>query len=196
MSQIISLELLNRLKQRDPLLLEAVFRENNPVLLRMLAANRIYAEDAEDVVHQTWERFFTNIEQFQGKSEVRTFLCGILINKIREYRRAKGKIILEEDSESFLEKAFSPKGWWNVAPADPSEKMQSAQMSKHIQDCLEGLTEQQRAAFVLKEVENEESSEICNVLEVSVSNLRVLIFRAKEKLRQCLEGRLGAEEFK
>lgn len=189
-----SKDLLEKLRSRDATVLEEIFKRNNPLLVRMLAANGIRAEAAEDLVHQTWERFFTNLDRFEGRSELPTFLCGILLNQIREHRRALGRLDLEEDSELVLSRAFSLDGWWNVPPTDPSRLYDSVQLSELIGECLGGLTELQKAAFVLKEVEQEDSPAICNVLGVSVSNLRVLIFRAKDKLRQCLEGKLGESE--
>ena len=182
------------LKKRDGAFLEKTFRETNPLLLRLLAANGIYAETAEDIVHQTWERFFTNIDQFEGRSELKTFICGILINKIREHRRIAGRMIFDEDAETVMARSFTSDGWWNMSPSDPSVFLYSSQVSGFVAECLEGLSELQKSAFVLKELEQQDSIEICNVLDVSVSNLRVLLFRAKDKLRQCLEGKLGSAE--
>jgi RNA polymerase sigma factor (sigma-70 family) len=190
----LSSEYLRRLKARESGVLDELFRTINPRLFALLAANGILAESAEDLVHQTWERFFTNLEQFEGRSELSTFICGILVNKMREHRRAQRRLILEEDNESIMQNAFTPEGWWKVEPRDPAALMESAEVAKFIEECLAGLNESQSTAFVLKEVEGERSEEICNVLQVSVSNLRVLIFRAKEKLRLCLEGKLGVKE--
>ncbi len=187
-------DFLDRLKNRESDLLAKVFQETNPVLLKLAAANGIFAENAEDLVHQTWERFFTNLEKFEGRSELRTFICGILINKIREFRRASGRIIFDEDSEAVMDRSFTSDGWWNTEYPDPLATLHSSQVRGFIEECLDGLTENQKAAFILKEVEQEKTDEICNVLGVSVSNLRVLIFRAKDKLRQCLEGKIGISE--
>lgn len=186
-------ENLSRLNRRDPEYLESIFRDCNPRLLRMLAANRIFAETAEDLVHQTWERFFTNLDKFEGRSEISTFVCGILLNKIREHRRATGKIIFEEESETVMGNSFTPEGWWKNPPHDPSRLLENAEASAFVAECLEGLSEQQKSAFLLREVEQEEAKEICNLLSVSISNLRVLLFRAREKLRQCLEGKVSRE---
>ena len=187
---MISEEFLLQLKARDPQLLGKVFRETNPYLVKMLKANGVFGENAEDLVHQTWERFFTNLEKFEGRSELRTFLGGILLNVIREHRRAAGRIELSEDSDGALENTFTPEGLWQTMPPDPSKLLESAELGQFIAECMEGLTSAQRTAFVSKEVDGENSEDVCNVLGVSVSNLRVLIFRAKEKLRQCLEGKL------
>lgn len=181
---------LEQLRKRDPATLEEAFKKITPVLIRVLAANGIYKETAEDLVNQTWERFFTNLDDFEGRSSLQTFVCGILINKIREHRRASGRFIAEDDSEGAMDRAFAEDGHWNAGGVDAAGLIYSKQLSRLIGDCMEGLTEQQKAAFVLKEVHQDESEEICNVLGVTASHLRVLIFRAKEKLRQCLEGKL------
>lgn len=185
---------LQKIKERDPVSLSSLFRETNPVLVRVLAANGIYRETAEDLVNQTWERFFTNLERFEGRSELQTFICGILFNKIREYRRATGRVVFEDDSENVMAMAFTNDGWWKNETPDATNVVYAKQLSQLIGECIDGLTEQRKAAFVLKEVDQEETTVVCNVLGVSTSHLRVLIFRAKDKLRQCLEGKLGAAE--
>jgi RNA polymerase sigma-70 factor (ECF subfamily) len=179
------------LKSRDAVFLESLFFKINPILLKILASNGVFAENAEDLVHQTWERFFTNLDKFEGRSEIQTFVCGILLNKIREYRRANKRMVYEEDSELVMARAFTEDGWWVSPPPAPDDVIYSAQISTFINECLDGLSELQRSAFILKEIEGQDSFEICNNLGVSVSNLRVLIFRAKDKLRQCLEGRVA-----
>jgi RNA polymerase sigma-70 factor (ECF subfamily) len=177
------------LKNRDRAFLEALFREVNPYLGRVCAANQIYLENADEVIHQTWEKFFTNIEQFEARSKIRTFICGILFNKIREYRRAEGKTIYEDDSEKVIGNAFTQDGWWKVAPPSPQKILELKQAGDFIKECMEGLTEQQRAAFFMREVEDDAADSICSALQVNMAHLRVILFRAKDKLRKCLEGK-------
>ena len=76
--------------KRDPAFLKSLFVDINPFLIRVCIANSIYSENADDIIHQTWETFLTNLEKFQGRSQIRTFICGILFNKIREHRRIQG----------------------------------------------------------------------------------------------------------
>ncbi|MEO5667465.1 MAG: sigma-70 family RNA polymerase sigma factor [Bdellovibrionota bacterium] len=184
-------ETMTLLYARDPVFLANVFRDVNPYLLRVMAGRRIVGPEAEELIHQAWGTFFENLKKFEGRSTLRTFLCGILINKLREQKRSDAKLHLEEDVEMLFGRAFSPEGWWNVAPASPDRLIESRQTMTFIEECLEGLSEQQRSVFIMKEVEEDESEDICNVLDISVSHLRVLMFRAKEKLRQCLEGKLS-----
>ena len=186
-------ELLELLKKRDPKYLEVLFIEVNPYLTRVCMANGIFQDDVSELIHQTWEKFFSNIEKFEGRSQIRTFICGILFNKIREHRRLQRRFVTEEDSEKFMNDAFTAEGWWKVAPSDPHKITEMRQASDFIKECMEGLSEQQMAAFVMKEVAEENSEDICNVLGVNVSHLRVLLFRAKDKLRKCLEGKSYVE---
>jgi RNA polymerase sigma-70 factor (ECF subfamily) len=181
------------LKNRDRIFLEALFREVNPYLGRVCAANQIYRENADEVIHQTWEKFFTNIEQFEARSKIRTFICGILFNKIREYRRAEGKTIYEDDSEKVMSNSFSPDGWWKVAPHSPQKILELKQSGDFIKECMEGLTEQQKAAFFMREIDDDSADSICGVLDVSMTHLRVILFRAKDKLRKCLEGKANED---
>ena len=181
------------LRSRDQQFLGDLFTQTNPFLLRVCRSSGIRDENAEEVIHATWERFFTNLEKFEGRSQIRTFLCGILFNKIREHRRAEGRTVYEEDSEQVVNSAFTTDGWWKVAPHDPLKLAEIREAGQFIKDCMEGLSEQQKAAFVMREVDEDDSDDICNVLGVNVSHLRVLIFRAKDKLRQCLEGKVAVE---
>lgn len=183
-------EFLDRLRRRDTDLLESLFHEVNPYLTRICLANGFVPEEVNELVHQTWERFFSNLESFENRSAIRTFLCGILFNQIREQRRRSKRHVPEEDMQKVMDDAFTPGGWWKVEPANPHEIFERRQSARFVRECLEGLSEQQMAAFVMKEVEEEDALDISQVLGVTVSHLRVLLFRAKEKLRRCLEGHL------
>lgn len=188
---IISEEVKNLLVNRDVIFLAALFSEINPYLIRVCGANGFYREFADDVIHETWAVFFSNVAKFQGRSSIRTFVCGILFNKIKEHRRDQGKHVFPEDSEQMFSHAFTHDGWWNQEPNDPHKFAELKQASEFVNECLEGLTEQQKTAFIMREVDNENSDEICNILGVNVTHLRVLIFRAKDKLRRCLDGKIS-----
>lgn len=179
---------LERLRRRDRDFLAGVFRETNPLLIRVCRANKLVGPEADDVVSQTWETFFANLDRFEGRSSLSTFVCGILINKIREHRRAFGRFVSEDDSENVFSRAFTQAGWWNEPPAAPDRLFEIKSAGEKLTECLEGLTEQQRIAFILREVDGEESRSIGAALGVTVEHLRVLLYRAKTKLRQCLEG--------
>ena len=181
---------MHLLRNRDTEFLKSLFTEVNPYLIKVCISHGIYKEKADEVIHDTWEKFFFNLDKFEGRSQIKTFICGILFNKIREHRRAQNKIVFEEDSDKLMNSPFTIDGWWKTSPHSPQKIIESKQTSQLIEDCLDGLTELQKSAFVLKTIEDQNSEEICNQLNVNVSNLRVLIYRAKDKLRKCLEGKV------
>ncbi len=182
---------LDAIRCRDKPALKALFEALNPALVKMLSCHGIFGEKAEDLIHETWETFFQNLHKFEGRSQLKTFALGILINKIREFRRSSARTDLEDDSEKIFNRSFTPEGWWAQEPADPHKLMESKEIGQQIQECMEGLTEAQKSAFILIEVNKEEASAASNLLGISVSHLRVLIFRAKDKLRSCLTGKLA-----
>lgn len=194
-ANLISEDVKNLLIDRNVEFLKMLFNEVNPYLLRVCGANGFHGEHADEVIHETWDVFFQNLTKFEGRSNIRTFVCGILFNKIREYRRYQGKHIFSEDSEEMFSHAFTNDGWWKSEPSDPYKFAEMKQASEFVKECMDGLTEQQKAAFIMREVDEENSEEICNVLGVNVTNLRVLIFRAKDKLKQCLDGKISSGEF-
>lgn len=179
-----------KLQERDPNFLRDLFVEINPRLLKMLASRGIRGENAEELVHECWETFFSNLDKFEGRSQIQTFVFGILINKIRENRRHQNRVELEDDSEKVFARSFTNDGWWRHAPPGPDERLERTELGTLLEECLEGLTMPQRSAFMLIESEGEPSDHAASLLGVTVSHLRVLVFRAKDKLRHCLEGRL------
>lgn len=176
------------IRARDPRALTALFTEMNPCLLRLVMSKGIFADVAEEIVHECWETFFQAIDRFEGRSTIRTFVFGILINKIREHRRRSQKLDYREDSEAVFRGTFTADGWWSRAPADPQRILENSALGQQITSCLDGLTDSQRNAFLLIESEDQMPENVCKILGVSLTNLRVLIFRAKKKLRECLEG--------
>ena len=183
------------LKNRDPGFLKTVFSDVNPYLLKMLAANRVVGLEAQDIIQDSWQTFFSTLEKFEGRSQIKVFLGGILLNKMREHRRLQARFVnygTEENPDDVIARSFTKDGWWNAEPASPDQLIESRETLDFINECLEGLSHAQKSAFILREVESENTESICKILEVSVTHLGVLIFRAKEKLRSCLEGKIGA----
>lgn len=151
-----------------------------------------FGEQAEDVIYESWLTFLEKIDQFEGRSSIKTYLTGILFHKIQEQNRANKKFqTIEEDLDSLLDQSFTDDGWWRQKPTDPDHLYAQKESGAFIRKCLESLTHQQAQAFLLKEVEGAETDDISESLGVSVSHLGVLIFRAKEKLRKCIEGLAG-----
>lgn len=146
-------------------------------------------DQAEEVVQGTWSTFFIKAENFQGRSHIRTYLFGILYNKIKEIWRSNKKYT--HDFEESFDQLFDEYGYYQQAPLDPSSWSENQEFHKILKEELENLPENQRLAFYLKEIIGESTHDICNIMAVTSTNLGVLIYRAKNTLRRRLEKRLN-----
>ncbi len=147
-------------------------------------------EMARDLTNNTWLTFIKVVSKFEGRSHIRTFLFGIFYNKVSELRRENYKYDRTDPIEDKLESSFLDDGHWSIDWSDPSEIVDHRDLLKYVSQCMEHLPESQRTAFYLKQVQEEASDVICSHLQVSETNLRQLIFRAKNRIRDCLQKHL------
>ncbi|MGH7559710.1 MAG: RNA polymerase sigma factor [Gemmatimonadales bacterium] len=185
-------ELTVGIRARTPHVLEGVVREYLPRLLRAARAAGLPEEAAEDAVQSTFLTFVRRCHEFDGRARVGTWLYGILIRKVAETRRDLARESGSEDIDAVVESRFDASGAWARPPRGPEGDLAGAETLRHLEDCLAGLTDRQRLAFALRELEGLGPEEVCKVLEVSRNNLGVLLFRARNRLRECLE-RKGIE---
>ena len=178
---------LAALKERDPEALDALVRENTEALYNAARGMGFGETDAEELAQDSFVAFLDALDRFEGRSTVRTFLFGILYNKASAFRRRRLKESPEEEVDARFDARFDASGLWTPALKTPDEEALDRELREHLADCAEGLTEAQRLAFHLKEVEGAANEDVCNVLGVSATNLRVILFRARNKLRDCLE---------
>jgi RNA polymerase sigma-70 factor, ECF subfamily len=144
-------------------------------------------DSAEELVHDTFVAFLQAIDRFESRSQLKTYLFSILYHKASDMRRHRIREIATENMEEIFEQRFDAKGMWISPPRGPEDDVQSKELQEWIDRCAEGLALNQRMAFFLKEVDHQSTEDICKILEVSPTNLGVLLFRAKLKLRDCLE---------
>ncbi|GAB4362265.1 MAG: sigma-70 family RNA polymerase sigma factor [Deltaproteobacteria bacterium] len=159
---------------------------------------------AEDLVQETLLAAFRGREGFSGRSSERTWLVGILKNKIADhYRRAarensRDELLLRE---ALGGSPFDGTGRWKSGPSewgtDPAALARQAGFLEQLRRCLSELPGAQADAFTLREVDGLGTREICKVLEITETNLWVILHRARMRLRACLEanwfGRKGTE---
>jgi RNA polymerase sigma-70 factor (ECF subfamily) len=182
---------LDRLRRRDPAAVEAVVRRHSGDLFNGALALGLRENAAEELVADTFAAFLDAAPRFEGRSTVKTFLFGILYRKAMERgRKAAREKAVDPIDESF-ESRFNLVGHWRRPPQGPEEETLAREAAGLIEGCLKGLRPLEKAAFLLKEVEGESNEAIGNVLEVKDTHLRVLLFRARNKLRDCLEKRWG-----
>lgn len=178
---------LSALKKRDREAVSEVVKEHAGDLLRAAFGMGLKQVDAEEMVSETFSTFLDVLDRFKGRSSVRTFLFGILYRKAMERGRKKSRELATDPVDTVFEWRFNSWGRWSAPPRGPDEDALNQETADLIAVCMKGLTDTQRAAFHLKEVERESNADICNILEVTDTNLRVLLYRARIKLRECIE---------
>ncbi|MDE2143195.1 MAG: sigma-70 family RNA polymerase sigma factor [Elusimicrobia bacterium] len=180
---------IQALKERRPGAVEALVEEYASPLLAAARSWGMSLPDAEETVQDALVDFLSALDRFQGRSALKTFLFGVLFNKCSERRRKAAREQATEDIEGAFDARFGLFGIWNCLPRGPEEEAVNDELRDWLVRCADGLTADQRAAFQMKVVEGRETEEICKILGVTATNLGVLLFRARNKLRECLENK-------
>jgi len=188
-------QLIERLRQRDSAAFhEAVQRFSGAMLAT--ARSMLDPSTAEDVVQETWVAVVDAIDGFEGRSALKTWLCTITANRARNrLRRGKRETLTDFQSplDPALETRFNEGGGWSQ-PTQPwgSESADELLENEALKDCLnkhyEALTETQRAVLMMRDIQQMASEDVCRILGLSNSNLRVTLHRARQKLFTMIEG--------
>ena len=179
--------LVARIRQREPEALEAIVREYLPQIVRAARGAGLKTQEAEDVAQSTFITFLEKADTFEGRSLVRTWLFGILFRKIMEMRRVLDRERHTDDIDEVMESRFDANGSWFTPPRSAEADFYSREVRERMGECLEEAPPKQRIAFVLREIEDLATEEICKILEVTVTNLGVMLYRVRNRLRECLE---------
>ncbi len=174
----------------------AELESHRPYLMRVAQLQLRDRDLAEDVVQDTIVAALAGGASFTGKSSVRTWLTGILKHKVvdairRRQREPVAAASLDEelDLEDF-DALFRDNGSWEAPPADwgnPEDALGRRQFLEVLELCLERLPPNTARVFVMREVMELESDEICKELAITANNLWVILYRARMALRACLE---------
>ncbi len=152
-------------------------------------------DSAEEIVQVTLLAALQAKDSFQGRSTEKTWLFGILKHKIldhfRDLKKHRTYDLASEDGPDPLENAYLPDGHWINLPknwdTDPHLAAENRQLVEALSTCMDRLPDKPRTIFVLKEIEGLASEEICKEMEIQPTNLLVILHRARNQLRKCLE---------
>jgi RNA polymerase sigma-70 factor (ECF subfamily) len=157
------------------------------------------ATQAEDAVQETFLAALKGGRKFAGRSAERSWLTGILKNKIFDHFRKAGRetsftdlnFYADEESDRFVNEGWGKGGWLHdVGPqewANAGESLDNEAFWKTYRDCSAKLPKNVATVFTLREVDGLESKEVCTLLNISENNLWVMLHRARMALRRCLE---------
>ncbi len=178
-----------RIRERDREAIETVVQAYLPQVLRAARGAGLDPEQAGEVTQATFTTFLDSAPRFEGRSHVRTWLFGILYRKIAEARRGLARDRRMDDIDEVFESRFDSRGGWARPPRPADADLFDQETRREISGCLEAAPTPQRMAFVLREVEGLSTEEICNILEVTRTNLGVMLHRIRNRLRECLEAK-------
>jgi len=208
---VSELELLGALRRGDEQAFITLVHTHGASMLQLA---RVYVRDravAEEVVQEAWLGVLRGLERFEGRSSLRTWLLRIVANlartrAVREARSIPFSALagaeLEAEGPSVPPERFrGPQdrwaGHWATPPEPwnrPEHELLSAETRAQIVVAIDALPEKQRQVITLRDVEGCSAAEVCNVLELSETNQRVLLHRARTKVRQALDDYLTTSE--
>lgn len=156
-------------------------------------------ETAEDLVQETFLAAFNKIDTFQGKSQPKTWLFSILNNKIIDYYRSsttkkeKQTFSISENSGfEISDGLFNDNEGWKSNDVNPiwdqeEELLDNPEFNNTMQGCMEDLPQKWKYAITSKYLTDKNADEICQELEITLSNYWQVVHRAKLLLKKCLE---------
>lgn len=169
------------------------------------AITRIYDKElAHDLVQETFLSAVRAKDGFLGKSSEKTWLTSILKRKIIDHYRKNSRNKEDKllDRDDFFQREGILRGHWedehlpNNWKHKDVEVLEDSEFYKVLQTCLTRLPQKMAATFVMKELEDMSTEEVCKELDVTPSNLWVMMHRAKLQLRECIEKKWFAPDKK
>ncbi len=188
-------ELLDRLRAGDDQAFIALVTRHHDSMVR-LASTYVPAAAAEEVVQDTWMVVVRGIDRFEGRSSLRTWLMRIVANRARTAGAKERRTSPMDDVERAVDPArFDRSGAWTVPPVpwveQADDRLAAGAVGPTMRSALLALPVRQRQVVSLRDVDGLTSREVCDVLDISEGNQRVLLHRGRSRLRQALETELG-----
>lgn len=184
--------LVKKLIEGDSAAFEYVVSEHHNIMLSI--ARAIVGEAfADEVVQEAWISAIKALPKFEGRSKLKTWLLHIVSNGAKSRVRRENRMVsLDDGWESVSSDKFDQRGHRldNVYPweeATPEALMENEQLQVIIEETFQQLPANQRAVLSMYDMEGIKMDEICNILDLSSSNVRVLLHRARTTLHHSIE---------
>lgn len=193
----------NRLLAGDETVFRSLVVKHHAAMVRFAMGFVRSRAAAEEVVQDTWLAVLQGIDRFEARSSIATWMYGILANKaktrgVRDARDISFSELVTKSSDDKSDNTadFDEAGFWKRPPRvwdnlDPERIVQARQVWAHVGRILDELPPMQRAVVVLNDIEGRDSVSVCEILQLSDANRRVLLHRARTKIRSSLEAILA-----
>ncbi len=157
---------------------------------------------AEEVVQDSWLAVFSSVGRFEGRSTLASWLFTIVLNRARTRAAREGRLValpagIEGEERAVPRSEFKPDGHWREAPRlwdvlDPERIVGGRQLWTHVQEAIGRLPAGQQAVLILRDIEGVSAEDACALLQVSAENQRVLLHRARGRIRKLIDGLTAA----
>ncbi|HEV3478305.1 MAG TPA: sigma-70 family RNA polymerase sigma factor [Gaiellaceae bacterium] len=197
---------LEALRAGDEAAFIALVRRHHAAMVRVAQIFVGSRSIAEEVAQEAWLAVLNGIDRFEGRSSLKTWLFRIVTNQAKTRAVREGRTIplsALRNPENVPEPALDPErfrspedprwpGHWAVKPQEwPEAQLLAAETLGFVEAAIEALPPAQRAVVTLRDVEGWTAEEVCNALELTETNQRVLLHRGRSKVRKALEEHLG-----
>jgi RNA polymerase sigma-70 factor (ECF subfamily) len=152
-------------------------------------------EASEEVVQQTFLAALQHRDQYAGQGAERSWLLGILKRKIIDLIRKRNRTSslseesAEDPSDTYFDRQGNWKTEWRAVVRRPLDSLEREEFWQVLRACLRTLPARQADVFVLREIDDLSTDDICRDLQITASNLWVLLYRARLRLSNCMKSR-------
>lgn len=191
---------LAKLRAGDQGAYRALIRRFHASLTRVAASVIGSQAQAEEVVQDAWLAVFSNIARFEGRSSLTTWVFSIVMNRARTRITREGRTVglpaildgAQPGERAVPASSFQPDGHWVEAPRlwdeiSPERIVGGRQLWDLVQDAIEVLPAGQKAVVILRDMEGRDAEETCALLGISAENQRVLLHRARGRIRATID---------
>jgi RNA polymerase sigma-70 factor (ECF subfamily) len=198
-------EFLSRLRQGDEHAYRSLIRRFHGSLTGIAASIIGSRAQAEEVVQDAWLAVFAGVGGFEGRSSLITWIFSIVLNRARTRASREGRLVglpallegTEAGGRAVDAAEFKPDGHWREAPLlwdelSPERIVGGRQLWDHVLEAIERLPAGQRAVIILRDMEGCDAEDACALLGISAENQRVLLHRARGRVRQAIDVATGA----
>lgn len=203
-------ELLAGLRRGDEDAFRTLVAEYGPFLMRLVMTHVASRAVAEEVVGDTWLAVLNGLDRFEGRSSLRTWIASIALNKARTRGQREARILpfamfrrrAEEgggpalEPDRFQGRRGERPGWWASPPAEwqePERQLETAESRRVLLEAIRDLPPRQREVITLRDLSGWDAEEVRNALDLTETNQRVLLHRARSKVRAALEDYMNTE---
>ena len=184
-------ELINRIRNGERELFEILIRRNNPYLYKVGMSYSFNHEDVEDLMQETFIAAYLNLEKFENRSSFKTWLTRIMLNQC--YQKAQKLSFKNEKANDILNEKTTPMFESNRS-TDTYRSVLNNELSNIIGNALTAIPLEYRMVFSLRELNGMSTAETAETLEISETNVKVRLNRAKHMLREKVEKMYSPED--